>query len=514
MIERALGKIKIWHLVVFAACLYALNLNGLILSHEEDASWYVLESRRFLLQGPWSQFISIDPSVTLTYYRLFSLLLVPFAAFSPEGFLPMKLIALASTLAAIIVINKLLKGQIQEPYRKMVIILFAVSPWVIEYSGKILTEMPYILFSTCALLFAKRYEEDNNIRTLALLLIFFALSFYMRPNGIMLLPVLFLVRNARKKFLPICALLLVILYPFLSRSVELFGQTFKYFILKKQYYSPDFVTSSPLQILYRAAYNLTAYLGNYLPDMFIRPLVEWINPRLSNGSINPMFLFKFASGVLFAAVIFTGFIKGFRIKKELHHWYVIFQLILFLPMNVYVSRRLLVILPFLLFYFFQGLECMKQTTSLWHKPGFKGVPSAGFVFAALFFISTAGGATQIVASRSAKLEPAETQFRGCLDWVKHNAPKDAVILTRKSSFTRLYTGRDAPFNPVIINSVEEELRYLFKEKINYVIVSSDWNQFVNADKLFLEAAKQHPDKLKLVYETSNVPRYYVYQVIF
>ncbi|MCX5667247.1 MAG: hypothetical protein NTY34_02920 [Candidatus Omnitrophica bacterium] len=513
MIERLLDRLKVWHIIICSAVVYILATTSTLSMSGDDAT-YILISRAFAEKGFFGYIFSPAYTSSTLYNFLMPLLLAPFSAIAPEGYLWMKFIPILSSVLAAIALNLFLKGSISDRYRKAIVLLFALNPWIVEYSGLILTEMPFIASSLCAAAYAKKYDESGKGVYLIILVVSTASAVYLRPFGLAFIPAIALFFGMRKKYgelAVMAAALIVMLLPALYSAHKIFTVILRESIMRQELYSASYKGSSPADALYRAGYNLTVYIGNYLPDILMRPIVFGIYPRLADGSVNTIFIPKFMLGSAASLIMARGFVKTAYARIQLYHLYVIFYIALTMLVNVYVARYLLPLLPFLLFFFFSGIpgeDPPRANAEPAHHRWREYVPAASF--AALFLISVVGVTAITLDARMGNIRPEAKSFIECNDWIKANTPRASVILSRKPSYTKLYTGRTV-VGYFCSEDPDAQLEFIKKLKPDYVIVG-DLDFFPHTAGALKEAARRHPGIFSLVYETKEEPIDYVYKV--
>jgi len=504
MFEKLLEKLKLWHIVVIAATVYLLALNGRI-STAGDDSRYILMSKSLLEKGVFRQLVSFDSLAAYdVLYFMLPLLLMPIVAISPHLFLAMKLIPLSAGICFVIALYQFLEGEVSPKTRKLVALLSAVNPWVVEYSTKIMTETPYLFFSMMTLLLMKRYTERSSARFLYLSVIMAMVSFYTRPAGIALLAAIIIVLAFSKRWkhcFAACALALILLMPILRDTNHTAAKSYNAIVRKEVHYSSQDRRAKPSQLLYRIGYNFLVYSGSYLPDIAARPIAEPVDPRLPTKKINPVFPVKFAFGIFMGGVILIGFIasaKGGGLKA--HHFYAVILFLLNLPLNVHGARYLMTLAPFIILWFFTGID--RIAGRYLYAPFF------------LFFlaISIFGTAQEIVAQRTGAMTAKEKSFVECNEWIKAHIPADAVVLSRKFYYTELVTGRKTvPY--LFSDDPARQLENIITNKARYVIVG-DLGLYLNEATYLIDTVKRYPGNFHLLYTTANKPEDYVYEAVY
>jgi len=318
-------------------------------------------------------------------------------------------------------------------------------------------------------------------------------------------------RKKYKELAITAAALIVILLPVLYNAHRVFTFTLREAIIRQDIYSVSYEGSSLAHILYRAGYNLTVYIGNYLPDILMKPMVLGIYPRLADGNINTIFIPKFMLGAAASLVMARGFVKTAYARIQMYHLYIIFYIALAMLISVYVARYLLPLLPFLIFFFFSGMsgeDPSRAKERPAHHTWREYVPAA--FFAALFLISVVGVTAETFNARMGNIPPEAKSFIECNDWIKANTPRASVIMTRKPSYTMLYTGR-AVVGYFPSEDPNAQLEFIKKLKPEYVIVG-DLDFYPHVAGALKEAARRHPGIFSPVYETKEEPVDCVYKV--
>jgi hypothetical protein len=515
LMEKLFERLKLWHIVALAAVVYLLALNGRISTWDDD-SRYILMSKALLENGVFQQLVSFEASAAYgAFFFVLPLLLVPIVSISPYLFLAMKLIPLSAGIFFVIALYQFLDGIVPSKMRKIIVLLCAINPWIAGYSVRILTEIPYLAFSTITLLLMKRYTAHASGRLLYSGFLMAMVSFYTRPAGIALISaiIMFLALSKRwKHCLAISVLTLIVLMPLTSDFNRLIGGPYSEAVSKKDHYLSDYHTVKARDMLGRIGYNFLAYTGNYLPDLLARPIVISINPRLPTKRINPVFPAKFAFGIFLAGMIFAGFAASATSGLKVHHLYAAIYFLLLLPLNVYVARYLIPLVPFAILWFFTGIEYIAGVLKVRRLRFWRGnYPYVPFF---IFFLmaSAVGTAQEIAVSRTGRIPAEEKSFLECTEWIKGHIPADAVVLSRKPYHTRLMTGRNT-VGYFLADDPARQLEYIMKNKARYVIIG-DLGSYLNEASYLMDTVKRYPENFRLLYSAEDKPKNYVYEAVY
>lgn len=505
---RFLDRIKPWY--IFAAC-GAVYLSGLGggLSLGGDDSTYILISRGFLEKGFFHQvFISNELARSSYYYFILPVILMPFNASAHASYLAMKLIPVAAAIGSVVLLGILLKGLVEERYRKLILILFGLNPWVVEYSGLIMTDMPYLFFMLAALVIFRRYEEQRKLYLLVSSVLVAGIALYTRPVGAALCLALVAFALAKRRFrdtLVILAVLAAVLVPLLAHIGDTASVFFRQFVAKQDYYAFRKGVEPGRNIISGMARNLIVYTGNYLPDIVARPAVSSIEPRLGGGSANPIFAIKFLIGAALGALILAGFINTLRRGFEAYHLYAVFHILMNLLINVYVARYLISLLPFIVLFLVAGAEAAEGRLKFLRG---RFVAALALILIAL---SIFGSGQQVVHARTGAIPAEAKSFIECNDWIRRETPIGAVIMSRKPSYTEVYTGRKA-VGYIIIDDPAIQRQYAIDKAVHFIIVG-DLGFYLHEASYVEHMIREYPELFRLRYTTAGKPENYVYEIV-
>lgn len=500
---KALQKLKLVHIVSGAAIIYLCSLTK-TLSTVSDVPLYVFTSRYLLSEGILKT-ITVGPIPCGINYIFVPLTLSLFSAVAADNFLLMKLLSVIATIISVLLFHELLKGLCEENARKLLTALFALNPWVLEYSQLVTTDMPYIAFLLAAFVSFKEYNGNKRARSLFFCLLSILLCIITRPIGYALIPSLFIALAITKRRRALIALstamllAILMLFPYWVNTAKLIINNG---VRPAHFYSPEAGSIRVFDLAYRAVYQLLAYAGNYLPDILLKPLVIHIDPRLGNKALNPLFLPKFLCGMMLFATATLGFLRSFKKEKQLFHAYCLFHMAILLINNVYVSRYLASLLPVIIFsmyiFFFSGRDIFRRI-------------GLG-IGITLILLYTFNAGVQVAHARTGYEEPEIRSFLQCHDWIKANTPQDSQIMSCKPDFTYLYSKRDCVGYSSYTLDYAKQYNHILDSKADYCVIG-DAEFFIKLSVLLLEIMKNHPENFKLVYESDNLPKNYVYEVM-
>ncbi len=494
MFEDLFRRIKVWQILAAAACLYALGLTGQISVGGDDAA-YILLSR------------DIFKPVEGFYCFLLPVLLAPFSRFAPDNFLLMKAIPFLSAVAGLGIFYRLLCRWMQPARAKLLMLLCAVSPWIVEYSGLILTEMPYLAVSMAALLFLQRYDENGRAKDRWFAALFLVLSVYARHFGIVFIPAVLLFFFLRRRWKDAAFYALVFLFslaPLLYRSLQVLVRES---VLRAQIYSAQYEPVSFVQAVSRMVHTAGTYIGSYLPDILFRSLSEGTVLRQVDGSLNPLIGLKIALGCLLSVLIVIGAARTARRRPTMVHYYLAMHAVLGLAVNAYIARYLVPLMPFLYWFLLEGIGGFSQR----QEGSAHALRAARIAVVFLAGISLLNSGIFLWQARVAPAPARISAFVECNRWLKSHAPAQSRVLSRKPAYTTVVSGLPAA-GYIFSARADDQVRAIVSQKIDYVIVGDPESVGMSVSGALLEALESRPDLFTRVYVSSAQPADYVYKV--
>jgi 4-amino-4-deoxy-L-arabinose transferase-like glycosyltransferase len=476
--------------VAFAAAVWLIGLNNL-LPVNEDTSLYISMARS-LAHGK-GLFITTGPhDIPGNYYPfMYPALLAPFCRFLPAGFLVFKLFTVFLTVLFIAAVAKACQALFFRQFPLLVALFVCLSSQIALYSRSIQTEIPFTLFSFCAIWSLARYQEREGAfnRFFFFSAAFIFLSIYVRLIGVALLFAVPLWLAKKRQYSKAAASLsfFLLLVPWILRYTVM-GST----------YVDEFSgqTATAFSLAGRWLYNLACTVGKELPDLFIDPGLASIDPFAK------VFLLKFALGCVLAYLLVKGFIL--KIMKEgAAFWdlYVfIYFFFLYLAWTTHGARYLVPVLVFLVYYLFIGLKSVARGTKVFYG-----------ACALLLALNVQGALAGALKERWAPLSGEESSFTAAADWIKANAPKDSIIMSRRPHWVNIYTG-ERGLRFLREKDTAKQLAHVLRAKPDYIIM--DRNKMFRDDSrdYLLPLFKDYPGYFAEVFDSGGRQNTVIYRV--
>ncbi|MEW5938082.1 MAG: hypothetical protein AB1750_00355 [Chloroflexota bacterium] len=307
----------------------------------------------------------------------------------------------------------------------LILALFAVSPVLLQYVDIVQSDIAFLFFSTLALILVERVNNSLYEKFLLGLVIF--LAFFVRTNGLLLLPTLFLTqafayfRTQPRLPLDPKRILSPGLIPYIVFGLLALAN-FLLFPAGEGLHLARLSAISPASL----AANLSMYFS--LPAAFFDSLPHSL---IIYGILLPFFL----GG---AAIYF---------KRDFHivaYILLSFGLFILWPETQGI-RFLFPLLPFLVYFAYQGMTATSfalteryQRAGQWLTRGFWLVILAAFAWTSLS--SAYNNLAQGRGPYGNVLDPLSVKMFG---YIRLNTPEDSVVAFYKPRALRLFTGRDA-----------------------------------------------------------------------
>jgi hypothetical protein len=400
------------------------------------------------------------------YPPVFPLMLAPFVAIFGVNLLVLKIPGILCFSTFLLYLNnRVIKQDLPELFRILLIGLIGFSPAFFDQSESILSDIPFLLFTIVALyrmdmVFSAQSPRSPGWNSTLLTGLFIYLSYGCRTIGIILLPVLFVLylfqrKNNGRSFLIILttAVLLILLQRVLIPGT---GSYFDQF---------------PGSLSQFAAI-LSILLNNYLT------LTLQLVPVASDAAQKVAFL-----------IMFIFFLSGlyFRLKNGVTA-FDLFFMAYFAALLIWPSyqgyRFLLPIIPLYFLYAVEGLNSILNLicySSLFQK----AIPSICIGLIALSYIYAYQG---VFPRPLSAMEQPET--RELFEYVKNETTPDDVIVFFKPRVLALFTGRSSVAIAIANNGIDP-IKRMRQFGVDWVIVREGHSDEYQPEQSHL--INQHPD---------------------
>lgn len=431
-------------LILASAVLAFLRFNSLQIGTSYDDAKYIILAES-LASGQGYELINFPrPQIERNFPPGWPLVLAPFTLVFPKNYDTLKIVSLVLWLASIILIYKLFSKRLDSPYLEILTALVALNPLLVGTSVMLMSESAYLFFSLLALVaFDKVDGKKFGWLILASLLAFYTQQ--VRTIGIALTASLLVILLLSKRF----------------KEMGMIG------IL--------FIGGFALQGWINLRNGGTVISSGYEAQVLSGSLMEKVGQVWSNasgyfdqvlaGSLIPIFgtrldtMFGWLFLLLNIAILLLLVLGLFKLKLEwIHIYFVIYMAGILAFWNPQVgsvkARFLIPILPFLYFYFLNGLKWLtKENTRI--------------VIGISAFIALVLLARNIQDWRSPIREQMTDLSIGS-SWIAENAPADAIVMVNEPVPAYVHVKRKTINFPKNGQDLEQ---YLNNQGVDYIIIA-------------------------------------------
>lgn len=494
-LQRSLYLLGIF--ILLSAALGWMRFNSLQIGASYDDAHYIILAES-LSSGQGYQLINFPrPQMERAFPPGWSLLLAPLTAAFPGNYSVYKFFSLFLSLASVVLTYKIFSKRLASPYLEILTGLVALNPLLVGTSVTVMSESAYLFFSLLALyLFDTWKEADNRGWNWLILFVAFAAFYtqFIRTIGISLS-------------------IALVTYLLLSRRFREAGLTVG--VITAGMILQAWITGAFLSTGYQTQVFGVSF-GEKLQQMGMNAL-GYLNETLA-GSLVPIFgarttsmLAEYGLGwlplvlnILILLLLILGMIvsrKNFGLMEIYLVIYLMGILTFWNPRVGSVKARFLIpMIPFLYFYFVQGIRILTQRTSR-----------------IAVFISIAIAVILLARNIQDYVNPVMNQMTDLsigTSWVAENAPPDAIVMVNEPVPAYPHLRRKTVAFPRRGQDFET---YLNNQGVDYIVIaprlqaprSTDLDEFIA--KQVLPLLDSDPERFSLVYfnPEHNVRVYHV-----
>jgi hypothetical protein len=473
-----------------------MRFNSLQIGTSYDDAHYIILAES-LSSGQGYQLINFPhPQIERAFPPGWPILLAPLTLLFPGNYALLKLFTLVLWLVSLFLMYKLFTKRIESPYLEILVGVIAINPLLIGTSVTVMSENAYLLFSLIVLTLFDAWDGRKDGWNYRLIFLIALVALYIQ-----------LIRTVG---LSICIALIV------------------YFLLKRRFREAGITTGIfALGALLQAWLNLrnggAVVSASYESQVFNSSVIGKIGQMWANvlgyfseilaGSLVPIFGEKvtsmvgpiiplLANTIIILLVIFGLAIslKNFRLMDVYFVIYILAILAFWNPRVGSVKVRFLIpIIPFLYFYFIQGMRwCINKLTK-------DNVTSSTRIM-----VGVTGAIILLLLARNLQdwrnpIMDQMTDLSIGTDWISQNAPADAIVMVNEPVPAYVHVQRKTVAYPDDQNLE----KYLDNQGVDYIVVApklqsprtTELDEYAETQVLpFLES---NPDRFVVVYDNSE-----------
>ncbi len=454
--KNFLSKRFLLVVIVASAILALFRFDSLQIGASYDDAHYIILAES-LASGQGYKLINFPkPQLERAFPPGFPLLLTPLTFLFPKNYSVLKLLSLVLWLISIYLIYKIFSKRLSSPYLEILITLIALNPLLVGASVTVMSESAYLFFSLLALYLFDVWENKKQVWLLFFLsvLVFYAQLIRTVGVAVFIALILYLVftRRFREAFVPISVFAVgTIVQRFITGSLISTG------------YQAQVFNSSITEKIGQMGLNALGYFNETLAGSLIPIFGSRLTSFLSNYNL------QFAPITLNALILFVilfGFILSIKQTSFRDFYFIIYIFGILAFWNPSVgsvkARFLIPILPFLYFYFLQGVNVFLEKIS--RGDSLRATRSA--IAAAVFF------AVPLLARNVQDIQnPVRNQITDLsigASWVAKHAPQDSIVMVNEPVPAYPHVQRKTINFP---KDNQDLIRYINNQGIDYIIIS-------------------------------------------
>ncbi|MCX6058172.1 MAG: hypothetical protein NTW69_08485 [Chloroflexi bacterium] len=445
--------------MIISAVLGLLRFNSLQLGGSYDDAHYVILAES-ISSGQGYQLINFpNPQIERAFPPGWPILLAPLTFFFPANYTVLKLFTLTLWLASLLLIHKIFSRRIESPYLEILFGLIALNPLLVGTSVSVMSESAYLFFSLIGLVLFDSWSGGLEKQKYWLAFLIAAAALYsqlIRTIGVSISIAVISYFIFTRRFRETA----------ITLGVFAFGALLQFWLnlrnggsLISAGYESQVFNGSVSEKVWQMWMNLFGYLNETVTGSLVPVFGEKITGIV--GPFIPLLI-----NVIILILILIGWMLS-RKKIHLMDVYVLIYLVGILafwnPKVGSVKARFLIpMIPFLYFYFVQGLKWILVRFTKNNL-----TTSARLVFVLTGLIALLLLARNIQDWRN-PVSGQMTDLSIGADWVAGNAPADAIIMVNEPVPVYVQLRRQTVGYPKDLQNIE---KYLVNQGIDYIIIS-------------------------------------------
>ncbi len=371
------------------------------------------------------------------------------------------------------------------------IILF--NYYLLQYSTWMMSEIPFILFTSLALLGLSHINTNKSPWKCAwfyLMLFTLVYSYHIRSQGIALFGGIFLyylVQRNWRYLLSISIGFIGLSIPWYLRNKALGTSPYENALKYKDYYDHSQGLMNGLgDWIDRFASNFSRYISSEIPSS-----IFGYEPNYQSGS--------WLAGILILLIITFGILKLKKFQLAIAGYILASFAILMIWPPVWTGVRfMLPLVPLLMFLFFYGIYelsiILLKRAAMDMKRVNRMLPYLFLVFFFVYFPHV-----DLLHKEAQKpLNPLFRNYFAMAKWTKSNIPKNAIILCRKPMLFHLYS--DHYVNGIVRElDPDKALKEMKKNHYQYIVLYGDGL----SQRYFMPLYEKYPKRFPIIRKYSN-----------
>ncbi len=369
--------------------------------------------------------------------------------------------------------------------------------YLLQYSTWMMSEIPFIFFTSFALLALSQLNLRNNPLKeywFYISLISMLIAYHIRSQGIALFGGVFLYLLLLRNWKYLAAItvgFVGLIIPWMIRNSKLGTSAYENALRYKDYYNRSTGEMEGIgDWMDRFTQNFSRYMTNEIPAAMFG-----YQPDYSAGS--------WAAGIIILGFVGFGIFKAKKLQIAIAGYILATFAVLMIWPTVWTgSRFMLPIVPFLIFFFFYGIyeliSLVSKKMNISDTIISKYLP---YAFVLTIFIYTPKLET-LNKQAEKPLERIYYTYFELAKWTKTNLPDDAIILCRKPMLFHLYSNHYV--NGIVKKDEPDEALKIMKERnYSHIVLYGDGL----SQRYFVPLYQKYPNKFPVIQNVGDPPVY-------
>ena len=349
----------------------------------------------------------------------------------PDSILAMKALVLILFVVSCLLTYRVLSHEGDAATALVVTGLSLASCALLEFSHTVLSEVPYLAASLCALRAIQRC--DRGVGALVGVVVFSALAYSMRSVGIVFIPTVSLVllmRGRPREGLVAAAGILLLLLPWVLYTSQAGPGGYVKVLLSADPYGPNPEGATAMQLVGRFGANLWTYGFRFIPQVLLP------GPFLFFKEAGEYHWWMWAAAVACGGAV-SGYLLAWRRPTPVRVYLLVYLGVILLWPHVWSDRRFLIpVVPLL----FNAAAVTVRDLAVRFLPKVYARRAVFALSVTAVVASNAVGCYHLYTQKG-KIPLAWRRYFEAGDWIGKNSDSGAVVACRKPFLMHLASGR-------------------------------------------------------------------------
>lgn len=520
---------KLWQrrlllIIILVFILYLLALNPDLYLWGDNARFIVMAKSIAMGQGFKEVHYPDNPLATYPI-PMFPLMIAPIIYFLDYNLWGMKLLVIIVGVGTVWLAYIYFREWLDETFVILLTLLIAVSPQIVSFSHQVMSELPYLFFLFLSFIFLRKYASEPGWLTKMGLLAALAIAAtcLTRTIGVVILLAAapYLMWDTSSSWLQ--GLKKILLLGVVTIIIWLL---LNYSLLNNLTYTRDFMEGAS-----KSTNSSSLSIDNFKASVF-----DNYNAYVTIFSETILYLtFNMPSRIITVIcflVVGYGFLYSSFKKRSILEYYIFLYvaiLLLYKPnsMNLGNYQRYLVpLIPFILYYFVQGLQQICIRISDFTNSGLDysnpdNSPAAiktafkiarqiaiGLLCTIILLNFAATVRASVLKSQPEMFDYSiynngMTPYKYMALWTKENTPPESIIMARNTYLYHFWSNRLMSRYPSVDPQASQEqlFQVLYETHTNYIVLDTLTDMAPSASaRSFMEFVQQNSDTFELVYQ--------------